>query len=92
MGPFYPCDQRPAAYLAHYARHLATVEINHTFYHLPKAETLAAWKAATPEDFVFACKASRYITHMKKLRDPTESSRRFFAAVEMLGVKLGPIL
>jgi len=91
-GPFYPSDLRPDAYLGHYARHLATVEINSTFYRLPKAETLAAWRDATPEGFVFACKASRYITHMKKLRDPKESSRRFFAAIETLEEKLGPIL
>ncbi len=92
VGAFYPSDLRPADYLGHYARHLATVEINNTFYHLPKAETLAAWHAATPEGFIFACKASRYITHMKKLRDPTRSSRRFFTAIESLEEKLGPIL
>ncbi len=92
VGPFYPRDLRPEAYLGHYARHLATVEINNTFYQLPKAETLAAWRDDTPEGFIFACKASRYITHMKKLRDPTESSKRFFAAIEPLEEKLGPIL
>jgi uncharacterized protein YecE (DUF72 family) len=68
------------------------VEINNTFYRLPKAETLATWRNATPKDFVFACKASRYITHMKKLRNPTESSRRYFAVIETLEEKLGPIL
>ena len=92
MGPFYPSNLRPADYLGHYARHFATVEINNTFYHLPKAEALATWRDATPEGFVFACKASRYITHMKKLRDPQESSKRFFAAMETLEEKLGPIL
>ena len=92
VGPFYPSNLRPADYLGHFARHFATVEINNTFYHLPKAETLATWRDATPEGFVFACKASRYITHMKKLRDPRESSRRFFAAMETLEQKIGPIL
>lgn len=92
VGPFYPVGLRPTGFLAHYARHFATAEINSTFYHLPKVETLAAWRETTPEDFVFACKASRYITHMKKLREPRESSERFFAAIEALGRKLGPIL
>lgn len=92
VGSFYPEGLRPKGFLAFYARHFATTEVNNTFYNLPKPETLAAWRDGTPESFVFACKASRYITHMKKLRDPLESSRRFLAAMEMLGEKLGPML
>ena len=92
VGPFYPMGLRPKGFLAHYARHFDTAEINSTFYRLPKEETLAVWREGTPEGFVFACKASRYITHMKKLRHPRESGERFFAVIESLAGKLGPIL
>lgn len=68
------------------------MEVNSTFYRLPKAETLKTWLDRTPEGFVFACKASRGITHMKKLRDPLESGKAFFEAITGLGDKLGPIL
>jgi uncharacterized protein YecE (DUF72 family) len=91
-GPFYPPGLKPDGYLDHYARHFNTVEINNTFYKLPARETLADWRARTPAGFVFACKASRYITHMKKLKDPADSTRAFFAAVDALGGKLGPVL
>ncbi len=92
VGPFYPPGTRPEAFLAQYAQGFQTTEINSTFYRLPALETLAAWRDRTPRNFTFACKASRYITHMKKLRDPEVSSLRFFRAVEALGAKLGPIL
>ncbi len=92
VGPFYPDDMRPAEFLPHYARFFATTEINSTFYRLPTTPTLASWRDATPPGFVFACKASRYITHMKKLRDPEPSAKRFFQTIEALGDKLGPIL
>jgi uncharacterized protein YecE (DUF72 family) len=78
--------------LQFYAQHLPTVEINNSFYHLPTKESFRQWKEQTPADFVFAVKASRYITHMKKLKDPTQSVSRFLAQVEELGQKLGPIL
>lgn len=80
------------AYLAWYARSFRSVEINNTFYHLPTHATLVTWRDHTPADFVFACKASRYITHMKKLKDPSITTPRFFDAVSALGDKLGPIL
>jgi uncharacterized protein YecE (DUF72 family) len=92
VGPFYPSGMRPEAFLAHYAHSFRTTEINNTFYRLPRPETLAAWRDRTPQGFIFACKASRYITHMKKLRDPEVSCRRFLEAVEVLADKLGPIL
>jgi uncharacterized protein YecE (DUF72 family) len=91
-GPFYPADLKDEALLPYYAKRLGTTEINNTFYHLPERKTLADWRDATPGDFVFACKASRYITHMKKLKDPRDSIRRFFDVVEALEDKLGPIL
>jgi len=92
VGPFYPPATSPDTFLAYYARRFHTVEINNTFYRLPSAETLRAWREGTPEGFIFACKASRYMTHMKKLRDPRESGKRFFEALGALGGKRGPIL
>jgi len=69
-----------------------TVEINNTFYHLPSASTLENWLAQTPKGFLFSCKGSRFITHMKKLKDPQESIERFFVTAKILQEKLGPIL
>ena len=92
IGPFYPRGTRPEAFLSHYAQHFETAEINSTFYRLPALDTFAAWRDCTPPGFIFACKASRYITHMKKLRDARSSCERFFAAVEVLADKLGPVL
>lgn len=91
-GRFYPHDLKSDAYLGFYARHFATVEINSTFYGLPTRETLAAWCDAAPDGFVFASKASRYITHMKKLKDPVDGITRFFAALDLLGDRMGPVL
>jgi uncharacterized protein YecE (DUF72 family) len=92
VGPFYPPGTDSAAFLAFYAEKFGSVEINNSFYRLPDRATLAAWRAATPSGFVFACKASRFITHMKKLKDPEEATRHFFDAVTALEEKLGPIL
>lgn len=91
-GPFYPPDIRGEEMLAHYCRHFRSVEINNSFYHLPAAETLHHWSDNTPDDFIFSVKASRYITHMKKLKDPAESLSAFFQRISVLGDKLGPIL
>jgi uncharacterized protein YecE (DUF72 family) len=87
---FYPPGEAPS--LARYAERFDSVEINNSFYRLPSAETFAAWRDATPHGFLFAVKASRFITHMKKLSDPEGSFEKFFAAVVNLGPKLGPIL
>ena len=92
IGPVYEEGLDSRAWLARYARSLDSVEVNSTFYGLPSAAAVTAWRDATPADFLFAVKASRYITHMKKLKDPAESVRRFFAAIEPLGEKLGPVL
>ena len=91
-GSFYPDDLPDEQWLAWYAERFDTVEINATFYRLPTTDTLDAWREAVPAGFRFAVKASRYITHMKKLKDPRESTARFFAAIERLGERLGPIL
>lgn len=83
---------KPAQFLAFYARQFRTVEINASFYKLPQASTFAKWRDSTPDNFVFACKASRYLTHRKKLKDPERSSKLFFAAIAHLRQKLGPVL
>ncbi len=91
-GNFYPPELPTGQWLAYYARQVPTVEINNSFYQLPGEETFRQWYAATPPGFVFAVKASRFITHMKKLTDPQTSTAKFFERVTLLGEKLGPIL
>jgi len=91
-GPFYPADLPDADMLDHYLKHFRSVEINNSFYHLPQRRTLAQWHDMTPADFVFSVKASRYITHMKKLNDAKASTRKFFERVTALENKLGPVL
>lgn len=92
LGPFYPQELKAREMLRFYCQRLRTVEINNSFYHLPAPETFRLWKRETPPDFVFAVKASRYITHMKKLRDPEASLEKFLLHAGELGRKLGPIL
>jgi uncharacterized protein YecE (DUF72 family) len=92
VGPFYPPGMRSPDFLGYYSRRFRAVEINNTFYRMPDPQVMATWRDATPRDFVFACKANRYVTHMKKLRDPGRSLPGFFSAVDSLGTKLGPIL
>jgi uncharacterized protein YecE (DUF72 family) len=91
-GPFYPEDLSKDALLAYYAESFGTVEINNSFYQLPKKETLSQWRNSVPEGFIFSFKANRYITHMKKLKDPVTSLSRMLDAVRSLDGKLGPIL
>jgi uncharacterized protein YecE (DUF72 family) len=92
VGPFYPEKMKSAEMLGFYFQRLRTVEINNSFYHLPAPETFRSWKQQTPDDFVFAVKASRYITHLKKLKDPEQAVAKFFLHASKLGSKLGPIL
>jgi len=92
VGPFYPEGLTSADFLAYYVQHFRSVELNSTFYHLPKPATLAGWHERTPADFLFTCKASRYITHMKKLADPEASIVRFFEAIAVLRSKLGAVV
>ena len=75
-----------------YLRYFDTVELNNPFYRLPKESTFDSWREATPSNFVFAVKASRFITHNKKLKDPQNALDKFFPPVAHLGKKLGPIL
>ena len=92
LGVFYP-EKFPAnQMLDFYTRHFDTVELNNSFYHLPLPSSFDKWRESTPRKFVFAVKGSRFITHMKKLKDPESSTERFFNVVERLEEKLGPIL
>ena len=91
-GGLYPAGVAQRRWLEHYASQYVTVENNSSFYRLPSAETFAGWRDRTPDDFVMAVKASRYLTHVRKLRDPAEPVARFLAAASALGAKLGPIL
>jgi uncharacterized protein YecE (DUF72 family) len=89
---FYPAGTRPAQMFDFYAQHFDTVEINNSFYHLPSAKTFDNWRESSPPKFLFAVKGSRFITHMKKLKDPRPSSEKFCDVADRLGRKLGPIL
>ena len=89
---FYPCTVKTANWLEYYATHFNITEINTSFYHLPKIETVKAWAGRVPVGFTFCPKMSRYLTHMKKLNDPEESLARFFEVFAPLKRKLGPVL
>ena len=91
---FYPHGLPTSRWLEHYAEHFDTVEVNATFYRLPTRKAAEGWAKATPEEFVFAVKASRYLTHVKRLRELSAGWSRFHERVEPLvdAGKLGPIL
>ncbi|HEY3301903.1 MAG TPA: DUF72 domain-containing protein, partial [Candidatus Binatia bacterium] len=91
-GAFYPPSCPQSEWLDFYARRFGTVEINNSFYRLPAPETFAAWAKKTPADFIFAVKVSRFITHIKRLKDPRESVQLFLKNSSRLGKKLGPLL
>jgi uncharacterized protein YecE (DUF72 family) len=91
-GPFYPADLPGNRQLEYYAHRFHSVEINSTFYRLPETGTLRQWYADTPAGFIFAVKASRYITHMKKLCEPRKTLPPFLDRIRALDDKLGPIL
>ena len=93
-GTFYPPDIKPEAMLAWYSEHLPTVEINNTFYRMPKTSVLENWAATTPEGFRFSIKASRRITHMARLKveSSTEPLGYLYRNLAALGAKRGPVL
>ena len=91
-GRFYPAGVPQAAWLEFFAARFATVESNNAFYRLPESQTFAAWARRTPEDFVMAVKASRYLTHIRRLRDPEDPVDLFLERSTNLGAKLGPVL
>lgn len=91
-GKFYPDDLPVKDWLSYYAERFNTVEINSSFYHLPSERTVKGWYDRTPDDFVFTLKGSRYITHIRKLKDVAEEILTFYRRAEILSNKLGTIL
>jgi uncharacterized protein YecE (DUF72 family) len=92
VGNFYPARLPASRMLEHYLQRFDTVELNNSFYKLPSASSLQLWRDSTPAGFLFAVKGSRFLTHMKKLKDAQDGLRRFFDAIDILEPKLGPIL
>jgi uncharacterized protein YecE (DUF72 family) len=91
-GPFYPKKIPAAKMLDFYVQHFDTTELNNSFYRLPPATAFDCWREATPANFVFAVKASRFITHNKKLKDPENAIDNLLPRAAHLGPKLGPVL
>lgn len=91
-GGLYPASLAQRRWLEWYSQAFSTVEVNASFYRLPQVESFAAWKDATPADFVFSVKMSRILTHQKRLSDPKEPVERFLSRARALGDKLGPVL
>lgn len=89
---FYPPGLPTAGWLEHYASRFATVEVDSTFYRLPASETFGRWRARTPDGFVFAVKASRFLTHVRRLRDPHGPVELLLDRARHLGDRLGPVL
>ncbi|MBD3233347.1 MAG: DUF72 domain-containing protein [candidate division Zixibacteria bacterium] len=92
VGAFYPENLKPHEWLQYYFQRFDTVEINNSFYNLPKKEQFETWRKASPDNFLYSVKASRYITHMKKLKDPDEPVNNFISRAKILKPKLGPVL
>jgi len=91
-GIFYPDDLPSRRYLEFYANEFSTTEVNYSFYHLPKPETYAKWAGQVPDEFMFSVKASRLITHTKRLGGAGAAWRTFVGNALALGPRLGPIL
>ncbi len=91
-GRFYPPKLAQVRWLEHYAERFDTVEVNNSFYRLPKPETFASWRSRLPDGFVMTVKVNRYITHLKQLHDPVEPVRRFLDAAAPLKERTGPLL
>jgi uncharacterized protein YecE (DUF72 family) len=89
---FYPAKLPQRRWLEFYATRFPTVEVNNTFYALPKESTFERWRDGTPAGFVVTVKASRYITHIRRLRDAADSVELFWSRARLLGDKLGPVL
>lgn len=89
---FYPREVPKPGQLRFYAERFRVVEVNATFYKLPGPGILGAWAVQAPEDFIFVIKASKFLTHFKKLKDPEEPVERLMSRARELGPKMGPIL
>lgn len=92
LGTFYPERWPASRMLGFYQERFDTVELNNTFYRLPAESTVEEWRHSTPDNFRFAAKGSRFITHMKKLKDPAPALEKYFSRIDRLRDKLGPIL
>jgi uncharacterized protein YecE (DUF72 family) len=92
VGPFYPPKTSPRRMLGFYSQHFDTVELNNTFYRLPPESAFDDWRETTPPNFLFAVKASRFLTHNKRLKDPENALENLLPRAARLGKKLGPIL
>jgi uncharacterized protein YecE (DUF72 family) len=92
VGKFYPEKISPKEMLRFYAERLNTVEINNTFYHMPKESVLTSWAEQVPSDFVFTLKAPQVITHIKQLRNVFEQTEYLFRSISVMDRKRGPIL
>ncbi len=92
VGSFYPRDLPRDRRLEFYAARFDTVELNNSFYRLPEAETFGAWARRVPPEFSFAVKASRYLTHLRRLREPAEPLHRLWTRAGRLEGHLGPML
>jgi uncharacterized protein YecE (DUF72 family) len=91
-GRFYPRDLPAARWLQHFASVFPTVELNNSFYRLPSEDAFRAWRQRTPPGFVLAVKASRFITHVRRLRDPRDPVRLLWSRARLLQDRLGPVL
>ena len=91
-GRFYPEKLPKAKWLEFYAQHFNTLELNNTFYHLPTENAFKNWYESSPPGFIFAVKASRYITHIKRLKDCQEEIKKFTSRAALLKGKIGPLL
>lgn len=91
-GQFYPQKLASGKWLDYYTTFFSSTEINGSFYRLPSVETVVKWTENVPDDFIFCPKMSRFLTHMKKLREPEEPLERFFSVFEPMKRKMGPIL
>jgi uncharacterized protein YecE (DUF72 family) len=92
QGPFYTARIPASKLLDFYARHFNTVELNNSFYRLPTVSAFDDWRRSTPSNFVFAVKASRFLTHNKKLKDSQSALEKLLPRIAHLGTKLGPVL
>ncbi len=89
---FYPDKLTKAKWLEFYATYFTTVELNNSFYKLPSEAAFTAWRDSSPANFTFAVKVSRFITHIKRLRNTEEAVENFVTRAKILGEKLGPLL
>ncbi len=91
-GRFYPAKLPQRLWLEHHAAAFATTEVNNSFYRLPDREVFAQWRARTPADYVVTVKASRFLSHVKRLQEPEEPVARLMDRVAALGDRLGAVL